>query len=121
MGSVREAQRYIHSILRMADYSEEEAVEIVSSLVNTVESHGSAIGPNHAKQIGLRIVSNKEDNRILHIAKEWLGEYMMQPSEKHIIRYVLPREAEQSAKKSKSTKSKSVKGKRSQPKKSEDD
>lgn len=80
---------YVSEILTDSGYNEDKANKIAEKLVRGFKSHGEVICLEKAEKTGLKVVSNKKYPEAWNIMRKWLGKYLLQSADKHIIRYVI--------------------------------
>lgn len=82
-------QDYISEILRGSGKTKKKAEEIAKKLVRGFKDHSEVINIDKAKKIELNVVSKEKFPEEWNIMREWLSKYLLQSSDKHIIRYVI--------------------------------
>jgi len=87
-------KEYTKKILIMGMFSkqEEKAEEISTKLVYEFPTHSYVINPEEAEKLGLKVVSYKNYLKEWNVFREWLAIYAPQSTDKHFIRYVVPKE-----------------------------
>lgn len=99
---------YIIELLKGSGYKDEKAKEIADKLVRGYLDHGEVITIDKAKKLGLNVTEHTKYPEVWDIFRDWLSAYILQSTDKHIIRYVVPNSVEKN-KKEKSEKDKSKK------------
>jgi hypothetical protein len=80
-------KKYISEILKETGYGKEEIKVISEKLVEGFFTHGDVINFDVAKEIGLKVAEYKEFQKHWEIFRQWLGKYILQSADRHIIRY----------------------------------
>lgn len=93
-------QDYITEILTGSGYEKKKANKIAKSLVRDFKNHGEVINFDRAKKIELNVVRNDRCPEEWSLMREWLGDYLLQSTDKHIVRYVISKELLKKQKKS---------------------
>ena len=101
------ACEYVEEILKKSKYR--KASEIAKRLVYGLPSHGFVIDYERAKKLGLKVKLYTEDVEAWETMRFWLAKYIIKATDKHFIRYSIPKKV--ARKKPKSVKK--VKEKRS--------
>lgn len=92
IASITLMQDYANEILLASGYAHEDATAIAGRLTLGFRNHGEVINYDKAKLAGLNVISNSccaEDWRTM---RKWLGEYLLQSADKHIIRFVISKD-----------------------------
>jgi len=92
--SLKLMENYAKEILELGGKSEEESEKISNSLVNDFLVHEEVINSEKAKKVGLNIKENIEYKKEWDILRKWLAKYLLQSSNKHIIRYYISKECD---------------------------
>jgi len=80
---------YIFEILKDSGYDKQKCQEIARKMVEGFKTHDEVINIDKALKIGLKVVSNTKYPLEWNVFREWLGKYMLQSADRHIIRYVI--------------------------------
>lgn len=102
-------EEYICEILVDSGYKKEECSEIANNLVRGFKTHSEVITFDKAKKAGLKVVHNSNYPSEWKIFREWLGKYLLQSADKHIIRFVISEKLKTDHEKVKSEGKKDVK------------
>lgn len=86
-----EMAKYAIELMKMSGYGSEEMHRIVDRLVFPAEPHSFVIDRDRARKMGIKISNSERDSAFMKVMKAWLTGYMLTESQKHIIRYILPR------------------------------
>ena len=89
LASLSLMEDYVYEILKDSGYTEEECKEISKKLVRGFKTHGEVINIDKAKNIKLKVVDTTKYSSEWDVFREWLGKYMLQSADKHIIRYCI--------------------------------
>lgn len=84
-------ENYISELLKGSGYKEDKVEEIAEKLVSGYLDHGEVITFEKASEIGLNISEPEKYPEVWNTFREWLGSYMIQSADKHIIRYIVPK------------------------------
>lgn len=87
LSSLKLMEGYVYEILKGSGYSEPECKKISTKMVRGFRSHSEVINMDKAKEIGLKVVDDTKYSDEWTTLREWLGKYMLQSADKHIIRY----------------------------------
>lgn len=83
---------YIREILEGCNYSTDVCKNIAKSLVGGFREHGEVINIDKAKEMGIKVVGDTKYPNEWNKLRGWLGKYLLQSADKHIIRYVIAEE-----------------------------
>lgn len=89
IASITLMEDYAGEILIASGYTKEKATEIAEQLVLGYRTHGEVINFDKAKNAGLNVISNTCCVEDWSILRKWLGQYLLQSADKHIIRFVI--------------------------------
>jgi len=89
VASITLMQDYAGEILMGSGYTEDKAKEIANELTLGYKTHGEVINFDKAKKVGLNVISNSCCTEDWRIMRKWLGQYLLQSADKHIIRFVI--------------------------------
>jgi len=87
VSSLELMKKYVKEILIGAGYKNDKVEEISTKLVEGFQTHGDVINLDVAKDIGLNAVEYTKFPEHWEIFRQWLGKYLLQSADKHIIRY----------------------------------
>lgn len=82
-------QDYIKEILIGAGYEKNKAVKTAKYIVRGFKNHGEVINFDKAKKAGLKVVPYAKCPEEWSLMREWLGNYLLQSADRHIIRFVI--------------------------------
>lgn len=94
------ACEYVVEILKKSKYKNAE--QIARRLVFGLRSHSFVIGYDRAKKLGLKVKSYGEDTEAWEIMRYWLAKYVIKATDRHFIRYSVPKKEVTKSKKKKS-------------------
>ena len=80
---------YIREILEDSGYKKDECKEIARKMVRGFKTHDEVINFDKVKKINLKVVADSKYPSEWNTFREWLGKYMLQSADKHIIRFVV--------------------------------
>ena len=80
---------YICEILEGSGYDKDKCKEISQEMVQGFKTHDEVINIEKASKIGLKVVPDSNYPSEWNIFREWLGEYILQSADRHIIRYII--------------------------------
>lgn len=83
------ACEYVTEILAKSKYKKTN--EIARKLVYGMPSHGFVIDYERAKKLGLKVESYTKDTGTWEIMRYWLAKYMVKATDRHFIRYSVPK------------------------------
>ena len=89
LASLSLMEEYIREILDGVGYSKEESRIIGKRIVRGFKTHDEVINFDKAKSIGLNVVSHNEYATEWKVLREWLAKYMLQSTDKHVIRFTI--------------------------------
>lgn len=92
LASLSLMEEYVHEILADCGYSKEECKKISHSIVRGFKTHDEVINIDKAKKLGLNVVSHSDFMDEWNLFREWLAKYMLQSTDKHVIRFVISEE-----------------------------
>lgn len=81
---------YVTEILQKTGYNE-NSITISESLVRRHITHGQVINYDKAKILGLKVDKSDKYPELWSYMREWLAEYMLKGTDKHFIRYIVPK------------------------------
>ncbi|MDH5267393.1 MAG: hypothetical protein OEW62_06900 [Candidatus Bathyarchaeota archaeon] len=82
-------EEYICEILEDAGYGEKERKEISRNMVRGFKTHDEVINIDKARKVNLKVSDDKKYPSEWSMFREWLGNYMLQSADKHIIRFAI--------------------------------
>ncbi|PVX26754.1 MAG: hypothetical protein CW716_05370 [Candidatus Bathyarchaeum sp.] len=82
-------EEYIREILEDCGYTKEERRKISKKIVRGFKTHDEVINIDKAKKLGLNVVPHTDFPAEWKLFREWLGKYMLQGADKHVIRFVV--------------------------------
>jgi hypothetical protein len=80
---------YAEEILA-GSHGKEKSRTIAEKLVTGFLTHEEVINFDRAKNLGLNVIDHEKYLDVWGIFREWLGEYLLKSTDKHIIRYIIP-------------------------------
>lgn len=80
-------ENYAEEILTKSGLDEKKSQDIAKRLVEGFNTHEEVIDFDKAKSIGLNVFEYTKYPEIWGIFRQWLSEYLLQSTDKHIIRY----------------------------------
>lgn len=90
------ACEYVAEILAKSKYKKTN--EIARKLVYGMPSHGFVIDYERAKKLGLKVESYTKDTGTWEIMRYWLAKYMVKATDRHFIRYSVPKKNSEKSK-----------------------
>ena len=109
VGFQKEVICYLEDILVKSRYNEKERGNLIHKLVFEFPIHGYVIHRDHAKELGIKVEFNEENNEAWKQMRNWLLRYIVQQTDQHFIRYVIPNTAKKDNKNTKEVKPKNNK------------
>lgn len=97
-GAQDEVEYYVREILEKSGYTKTEIESMVRTLMFGLPTHGFVIKYSHAKKIGIKVEPHNMDEYVWNLMRNWLSEYMTKETDKHFIRYVIPKKITQKSK-----------------------
>ncbi|HKZ93952.1 MAG TPA: hypothetical protein VJ249_05160 [Candidatus Bathyarchaeia archaeon] len=82
-------ENYLVEILTGSGHKNPAAKKIAHTLVQGFLTHGEVINLDKAKEAGLNVAKDDKYPEEWSIMREWLGNYLLQSADKHVIRYVI--------------------------------
>lgn len=82
---------YTQELMILSGYDEKTIRNVVNALVYPMRSHAFVIDLDKAKKLKIKLSNSDQDMEYLKIMEAWLTEYMLKAADKHIIKYVLPK------------------------------
>lgn len=95
---------YVSEILEGSGYGQKKCKEVAEKLVRGFKTHGEVITINKAKKSGLHVSPDSKYPNEWKIFREWLGKYILQSADRHIIRFLIPEELKRGETKDKAPK-----------------
>lgn len=89
--TVQMGKKYLSTILTEAKYSEETRENIISKLMFDLPTHEFVIQEGLAKEIGIRVENSSTNPAEWEMMREWFWRYISQATDKHFVRYVIPK------------------------------
>jgi ClpP class serine protease len=89
-GALEMMNLYIKEILIKSGFDEDKAKEITENLIWKHPSHEFVIDYDKAKAIGLNVKKDTDYEEAWGLFQLWLDKYIMQATDKHVIRYIVP-------------------------------
>ena len=112
-GIQKEGINYLREILTKSKYSKEEIKKLIDDLVFKFPTHGYVIHYEYAKKLGMKVEPSETDSEAWNKMRQWLSKYVVQQTDRHFIRYVIPKTKKRKSKrKAKVNTSKNKKTKR---------
>jgi hypothetical protein len=102
LASLSLMEEYICEILESSGYKNESCKKISETLVRGFKTHGEVINFDKAKRCGLHVFPESKYPEEWKIFREWLGKYMLQSADRHIIRFVVSEDLKRKETKNKS-------------------
>jgi len=96
-------EEYICEILESSGYKHDKCEKIAETLVRGFKTHGDVINFDKAKKSGLHVVPESKYPNEWKLFREWLGKYMLQSADRHVIRFVVSEDLKRKEIKDKST------------------
>ncbi len=84
-------ENYLYNILTKTDYNEDTASEITQKWVRGFYTHTQVLDYQTCKEHKLKVVESSKYPDLWQAMKEWLSEYMLKSTDKHFIRYIVPK------------------------------
>ncbi len=103
-GIQKEGMVYLEEILKSSGYSKKQTNALVDKLVFQFPTHGYVIHRDHAKTLGIKVEFDDEDDDAWKKMRYWLSKYVVRQTDRHFIRYVIPKKAKEAEKNSKTAK-----------------
>ena len=94
LASLSLMEDYIREIIQDCGYTQEQCERISKGIVRGFKTHDQVINIDKAKKLGLNVVSNQEFPEEWDLFREWLAKYILQSTDKHIIRFVVSKPLE---------------------------
>ena len=89
---VRTASKaYLSTILRKTGYDEQAIEKISNALIFGAPKHSFVIDRNLAREIGLKVDDGNEDPSAWDLMRNWFAKYAEGETDRHFIRYCIPR------------------------------
>lgn len=110
-GIQKEGIIYLKEILEKSGYNKKEIEKLKNELVFKFPTHGYVIHYDHAKELGIKVELDDEDNEAWRQMRYWLSKYIVQQTDRHFIRYATPQS--KTRKTTKTRKNKKLKSKSS--------
>ena len=85
-------ERYLSTILTGAGYHKDERKKIIDALIFSLPTHEFVIQEGLAKDIGIKVENGNANAGEWEMMREWFWRYMNQATDKHFVRYVIPKE-----------------------------
>lgn len=89
LSSLSLMEEYICEILEDSGYKPNDCKTVAEIMVKGFRTHGDVINFDRAKKSGLHVVPDTKYPEEWKVFREWLGKYMLQSADKHIIRFVV--------------------------------
>jgi len=99
------ACEYVAEILKKSKYR--KSTSLARELVYALPSHGFVIGYDRARKLGLKVKLYTEDLEAWETMRYWLAKYIIKATDKHFIRYSIPKREAKASTKSRGKKKKS--------------
>ena len=81
---------YLHDILLKSGYNKKERNDLTNKLVFKFPTHGYVIHRDYAKELGIKVEFDEENDEAYKQMQDWLSKYIVQQTDRHFIRYVIP-------------------------------
>jgi hypothetical protein len=82
---------YLTTMLKKTGYDGDSIEKIKDSLIFNLPIHGFVIDRNLATEIGLKVENDDIDANEWELMREWFAKYVGEESDKHFIRYCIPK------------------------------
>ena len=104
---------YLEELLEKSGYDKKLTHNLIEELVLQFPTHGYVIHRDRAKELGMKVEFDNEDDEAWRQMRYWLSKYVVQQTDSHFIRYVMPKRKRATSKKKtlRKTKSKAIKTK----------
>jgi hypothetical protein len=96
-------EEYICEILESSGYKHDKCKKIAETLVRGFKTHEDVINFDKAKKSGLHVVPESKYPDEWKLFRDWLGKYMLQSADRHVIRFVVSEDLKRKEIKDKST------------------
>ena len=103
-GIQREGMIYLGEILKSSGYDKKQIDQLIYKLVFHFPTHGYVIHRDHAKALGIKVEFDDEDDDAWKKMRYWLSKYVVRQTDRHFVRYVVPKKAREVKKSSKTAK-----------------
>lgn len=90
-GIQTEGISYLREILEKSGYNKKDVDNLIDKLVFKFPTHGYVIHYDHAKTLGIKVESDETDNEAWKKMRYWLSKYVIQQTDRHFIRYAIPK------------------------------
>lgn len=81
---------YTKEILVKSGFEDNKAGDISQKLTMSFPDHSFVIHYDQAKELGLNVKKDEDYPEVWNFMREWLGKYMLEATEKHVIRFIVP-------------------------------
>jgi hypothetical protein len=85
-----EGSIYLKEILMKSGY-DEKIERLVTALMFEFPTHGFVIHYDHAKELGIKVEKHDIDIEAWNKMRFWLSKYITQQTDRHFIRYIVPK------------------------------
>lgn len=82
-------EEYICEILEKSGYKHENCQTVAETLVRGFNTHGDVINIDKARKCGLHVIPDSKYPEEWKVFRDWLGKYILQSADRHIIRFVV--------------------------------
>ena len=106
-GIQKEGIIYLKELLEKSEYNKKLVDSLIDKLVFQFPTHGYVIHRDHAKELGMKVEFDDEDDEAWRQMRYWLSKYIVQQTDRHFIRYVMPKKIKKVSKKQTSKKTRS--------------
>lgn len=89
--NLTEIATYARELLRLSEYDTDAIERVVDALVFPTRSHTFVVDRDRARKLKLKLSTSTQDAEDLKVMEAWLTDYMLRAADKHIIRFVLPK------------------------------
>lgn len=90
-GITAEGRFYLTTILKKSGYHKDVVSKIVDTLMLTLPTHGLVVDRELAEQIGISVAPHSAYPDVWRKMREWFAKYVSEETDKHFIRYCIPR------------------------------
>jgi hypothetical protein len=89
LASLSLMEEYIREVLEDCGYGKEKCKKISKGIVRGFKTHDEVINVDKAKKLGLNVKTHTEFPEEWLLFREWLAKYMLQSTDKHVIRFFI--------------------------------
>ncbi|HJW20096.1 MAG TPA: hypothetical protein VJ571_06025 [Candidatus Nitrosotalea sp.] len=96
LGVQKEGQHYLREILQKSGYADIE--NLIQTLTLRFPTHGFVIHHDNAKEIGIKVEKHDTDLEAWNLMRFWLSKYITQQTDRHFLRYAVPKKSDSTQK-----------------------